>query len=52
MKKLENKKVLSREKLKEISGNGISFQCTYKCCDDSSLPLCPGFQCPAVVCPK
>ncbi len=52
MKKIVNHKKLSREQLRGITGNGPIFQCTYKCCDDSSLPLCPGYKCPAVVCPQ
>ncbi len=52
MKKIVNQKKLSREQLRGITGNGPIFQCTYKCCDGSSLPLCPGYKCPAVVCPQ
>lgn len=47
----KNKKALSREQLKNISGNGIKNDwCSYECC--SGKPMCPDspHQCLDVVC--
>ena len=51
MKNLPSKK-LSREELRNVSGSGAIKFCTYECCPTDGRPLCPGFACPAVVCPQ
>ena len=51
MKNLPSKK-LSREELRKVAGSGIKLDCTYQCCPEDGRPLCPGYACPAVVCPK
>lgn len=53
MKNVRNNK-LSREQLKKVSGNGpiIIKDCTYECCPKDGRPLCPGYYCPAVICPE
>lgn len=51
MKNLHKNK-LSREQLKDISGKGHIIGCTYECCPADGRPLCPGYYCPAVVCPQ
>ncbi|MFP3598541.1 hypothetical protein [Chryseobacterium sp. SIMBA_029] len=56
MKKSENRKVLSREYLKNVMGNGMNItvkECSYECCPPAGIPRCPTLSaCPAVVCPQ
>jgi len=49
--KLKNQKALSREQMKSINGSSGNW-CTYECCPEIPKPLCPGYRCPAVICPQ